>query len=332
MQTNTTRPVRLSIFVSILLMTAACSESAYDEAWGTDEIPSGKADGVLDSAPVLDFGEIGRGYVEGDQLDMFAIDLREGDVITTTLDVVNGDLAPHFTLYFGGNRYIASDKFERSDSSIEKSYTLAATGRYYLAVKPYRGAGAGRYAIRAECSGGPCNGEVLERYLTVGEQATCIESARVCSFAELPQWRGAVGASRARSIFEACLEEVTIEGASCTDACEGDAEDFCGDVISALPFYADANRACLSTLDECLDACRDAGANAEEAEEVWTSPESMCWSTGYNSNCDSYARSHSSCGGENQADSNAACHALCEATDGAWMDDLDTICTEACDE
>jgi hypothetical protein len=25
-------------------------------------------------------------------------------------------------------------------------------------------------------------------------------------------------------------------------------------------------------------------------------------------------------------------HALCEATDGAWNDDLDTMCTERCDD
>lgn len=326
------RLVRLSILVSLVIMTAACSETSYDETWGTDQIPSGKADSVLDNAPVLDFGEVGRGYVEGNQLDMFAIDLQEGDVITTTLDVVDGDLSPHFTLYFGGNRYISSDNFERSDSSIEKVYTLTATGRYYVAVKPYRGAGAGRYTIHAECSGGPCNGEVLNRHLTVGEQATCIESARVCSFMELPRWLGEVGRARARSIFEACLEEVTIEGASCTDACEGDAEDFCSDVIGGLPFYADANSDCLNTLDECLGACSDAGQDAEEGEDLWTTPESICWSNGFNGNCDSYARSHSSCGGEIAADSNEACHAFCEATDGAWIDDLDTLCTEACDE
>jgi hypothetical protein len=67
------------------------------------------------------------------------------------------------------------------------------------------------------------------------------------------------------------------------------------------------------------------------ADDFWTTPEAICWAMGFNGTCDGYARGHATCGGdEYTTDSPGECHAFCRATSGAWMDDLDTICTDEC--
>jgi hypothetical protein len=167
--------------------------------------------------------------------------------------------------------------------------------------------------------------------LTVEEQAECMTKARECSFAALPPWNGAVGAARARTIYQGCLDEVmtTSEGKSCKTACTGEeAKPVCDSVIEALPFYADASAACLAELDSCLETCHSIGGDI--LDELWESPEAICWENGFNGTCDGYARGHKKCGGTYADDTHAECDALCKSTDGAWMDDLDTICTEQC--
>jgi len=41
----------------------------------------------------------------------------------------------------------------------------------------------------------------------------------------------------------------------------------CDEVIGMLPFHADQSAACLAELDECMDACYDAGDGASGLDE-----------------------------------------------------------------
>jgi hypothetical protein len=101
-------------------------------------------------------------------------------------------------------------------------------------------------------------------------------------------------------------------------------------MIKSLPYYADASPECIAELTDCLGTCVDLGDGG--ADELTSTAASMCWETGFNGTCDGYARGHKKCpGGTYEDESSEQCHALCESTDGAWTDDLDLICVEACD-
>jgi hypothetical protein len=191
--------------VAIVSLFGCASDSSYDDDWGSDDVVTGKADGLLDGAEILDFGEVGTGYVEDQQMDVYAIDLRGGDQITATLRVTSGNLSPHFTLYYGGSTHVSSATFTRETKKITKTYAVDATGRYYVAIRAYQNLGAGNYAFAIACNGGPCAGQPVVRDLSVEETAECIGLARRCSFAALPQYNGYVGPSRARSIFQGCM-------------------------------------------------------------------------------------------------------------------------------
>ncbi len=325
-----TRPLVLATLATLLL--AGCGDDSYEPEWDDGVLADGKADGLLDSAQPLVFDETGTGTVGGQQMDVYRLDLRGGDKIRATMRVTSGDLSPHFTLYYGASNHVSSATFSRTSTRIVKTYELEGGGRYYLAVRAYQNRGAGRYSINFECTGGPCAGEPVVTDLTIGERAECIGNARVCSFAALPAYDGNVGPARARTIFESCLNEsMTSSGGACADACsDQDANDLCSDVIAALPYYADASPACMRVLTGCLVTCGD--GDHGEPDEFWMTAESVCWSTGFNGTCDGYARGHRACPGGSYAEgSNAQCHALCEATAGAWTDDLDLMCVEACD-
>ncbi len=324
---------RLARLALVAASLVACADSpSYDEQWGADDIITGKADGLLDGAEILDFGESGTGFVEDQQMDVYAIDLREGDQITATLNVTSGDLSPHFTLYYGGFTHISSQTFTRETKKIVKTYTIGTTGRFYVSVRAYQNVGAGHYAFDIACNGGPCAGQPYVRPLTFEQEAECIGAARRCSFAALPQYSGAVGAVRARQIFEGCLDAAKTyeEHAECDSACSGEGKDLCDAEIAALPFYADQSGACITALEECLDVCFDIGGGGD-AEDISDMPEYMCWELGFNGTCDTYSRGHVACGGTYDYDTREQCYAFCESTDGVWHDDLDTLCAEACD-
>lgn len=330
-------PLVRCALTSLLVAACAGDGASYDEGWGADEIPSGKADGLLDSAQKLEFGEVGTGYVEGEQMDVYAIDLRGADKITAVMTRTSGDLDPSFTLYYGGSAYIGSVSFTREGASITKTYELDFdySGRYYVAVRPYQNRGAGNYTISFSCTGGPCAGESVVRPLELDEKVECITKARTCSFAALPQWNGSVGAARARTIFQDCLAAALTddEGSSCAAACDEpeQAKPLCESIISALPFYADQDAACFQTLNWCLEDCEDYNPPSTwEDDELWERGLSICWDGGLNGTCDSYARGHATCGGTYEEGSVEQCHEYCESTFGAWNDDLDTICTEEC--
>ncbi len=328
------------LLVSLALTLPACADAAsdaYEEGWGTEDIPGGKADGILDSAPSLAFGGTGKGYVEDEQLDVFAMSLRLGDKFTLVEKVVDGDLSPHFTLYYGASTYVASKSWSRSGATLTKTYVAAESGLYFIGVKPYRGDGAGRYELRPTCTGGPCAGEPVIVPMTIDLRAQCIDAARTCAFDKLPAFDGAVGAVRARSVFQSCLTTVTGDdgeacGEACIDPADASAKDTCDAIVADLPFYADQDAACFKVVDDCLEECADAAHGDDaNAEEVWQTTIGICWDAGFNGTCDGYARDHAACGGDVAADSDEDCHNYCESTTGAWLDDLDTICTEACE-
>lgn len=328
--------LRACLFVVATSLAAACTSAPipYDDAWGAEDIPTGKADSLLDGAQVLAFDQVGTGFVDENQMDVYAIDLKGGDKITAIMKVTSGNLSPHFTLFFGGLSHVSSKTFDRATKKITKTYELTSTGRYFISVRAFQHQGEGNYEFSITCNGGPCAGEPVIRTLTVDEQAECITKARRCSFADLPRWNGFVGAARARSIFQGCLNaaQTTEDAVTCETACDevDDAKPLCESIIGSLPFYADASSACLAELDDCMAICHGAD-NGGSADELWTTAESICWETGFNGTCDTYARGHEDCGGTYADDTNAQCHALCEATDGAWIDDLDTICSDSCD-
>jgi hypothetical protein len=326
------RPARHRGWLPALVLVAACAGSdSYDEAWGQDELATGKADGLLDTAPVIVLDQVATGYVEGQQLDVYAIDLRGASTIKVTQTVTQGDLAPHFTLYLGGTFHVSSSNFQRSERVISKTYTLSSTGRHYLAVQPYRGEGTGRYSLVVTCTGGTCAGEDPgdDDDLTIARAEVCIRNARECAFTRLPRYGGAVGPARARALFEECLAEAPACQEACADVDGG--RELCDGIIADLPFFADQDSACLSALTYCLTECHDLGGDEPDPDELASSAEGVCWQYGLNGTCPSYARSLTTCGGANPPDSNAACHALCESTQGAWVDDLDLLCVEACD-
>jgi len=326
-----------ALTASLLLAStlfACASDDSYDDMWGSEEIVTGKADGLLDGAQILAFDEVGTGYVEKRQMDVFAIDLKGGDKITAVMNVTSGNLDPHFTLYDGPSIHVSSTTFTRATKKITKTYEIDSTGRHYIAVRAYQNQGAGKYSFKITCTGGPCAGQPVVRVLTIEEKAECIGAARTCSFAALPQYAGNVGPARARTVFEGCLDaaQTFADGVACDDACDGtEGTALCNSVISALPFYADQSGACITELEECMDTCFENGNDADADSELWETRLGICWEHGFNGNCDSYARGHAKCGGSYADDSNEECHALCESTDGAWMDDLDLICVEACD-
>ncbi|MBP6633309.1 MAG: hypothetical protein KBG28_14820 [Kofleriaceae bacterium] len=313
-----------------LVAAAACAGNEdYVDDWGQDTLAEGKADGLLDSAPVIALDQVATGYVEGQQLDVYAIDLRGASTIKVTQTVTQGDLAPHFTLYLGGTFHVSSSSFQRSARVISKTYALTSSGRHYLAVQPYRGEGKGRYSLVVTCTGGTCAGEGPDDGdLDVAGAEVCIRNARECAFSRLPRYGGAVGPARARGLFEECLAEAPRCADVCTDFDGG--RELCDGIIADLPFFADQDGACLGALAECLTECHDLGED-QVPDDLGTSAEGVCWQFGSNGTCPGYARSLTTCGGTIAPDGNAACHALCEATRGAWVDDLDLLCVEACD-
>lgn len=319
------------LLVTASLVLAACADSSYDDSWGADDLVGGKADSLLDAAQLIELGDVGTGSITSRQLDLYAIDLRGGDKITATMRVTSGDLEPHFTVYAGGYSYVGSSTFNRQGDAIVKTYTLEETGRHYIAVRAYQNQGTGSYRFEIACTGGPCNGEPVVTTLSEDDVAECIGKARVCSFAALPQYGGSVGPARARTIFEGCLGDAMtdLDGASCASACDGETRSLCDSMIAALPFYADVSAACLGELGECLEECTsfDPWGSEPNTDREW-----KCWESGFNGTCDGYARGHEACGGSEYAEGSVdECKALCQSTDGAWVDDLDVICDERCE-
>lgn len=317
--------------MAVAVATAGCaSESDYDETWTAFDIATGKADGLFDNAPLLSLGVVTKGSLAPRQLSVYALDLREGDKVTLVQNVTVGTLSPHFTLYSGLSA-VRSSSFQAAPKKLTKKYTAASTGRYYVGVSPYQGQGSGEFSLVATCNGGPCAGQVVVRELTAEERGLCIKDAFAKSRVALPSFGGVMGQAKARALLNKSLKESAALPVSCQNACEGDneAKALCDAIVADLPFFADQSAACVAELDTCLSDCGD---ESRDLDDSFGSTEiAVCYYAGFNGDCRSYARQTVECGGTLAADTEARCLAYCESTTGAWLDDLDLICKEACE-
>lgn len=329
------RPAAMAatLFLAACGVTEEPTDVTYDPTWGDSlQVSDGKAD-FLDLAPIIRFGEAETGEVDSRQLDAYKLELTRGDQIRVTKTVTTGDLSPDFSLFRSGVTSVRSSDFNVSPKSLVKTYTIDSTAKYLIAVRAFRNQGAGRYSIVVECTGGPCAGEFPEpddnEELDARTIGDCIDDARKCSLDALPRYNGAVGPVRARSVFDGCLEKTgTSDGLSCAKACESDDAKFvCDDIVSSLPFYADQTQACTAELESCMDDCADMDDGTPD--EVFFTNVSICFSNGFNGTCDRLVRQLPACGGS-LTDETAVCYESCRSISGAWMDDLDTICSDDC--
>ncbi len=312
-----------TVLLALCTTSVACDGVSTSEA--TDDFT--QKTGVAALAPEIAFGETVGGHVDKKQLDLFGMDLKEGDKIKLEASIVEGDAKPDVTLFWGGHSKISSDQFTADGSKLSKSYVIEDAGTYVFAVRAFKAQASGRYTLKVTCTGGPCKGEPFVKPLEPEDAGECITLTRECAFDKLPSFDGNVGPVRARSTFEGCLGTTMLaSGASCKTACDSEeGRRICDGVIDMLPFYADHLGACASELESCFDECSsDVGQGLEGG------PEDQCLLSGFNGTCDSYARGHKSCGGSYADGSAEQCHALCESTFGAWNDDLDDICDMQC--
>lgn len=323
---------------SLLLIFSACAEkNDYDPNWGSGDLPlgDGKAD-VIDLAPPITFDKKVEGSVDETELDLYKISLTRGDKITLRKDVTKGDLRPDVSLFTRSGSSIRSDDFDVTSKRLTKNYTIGSSGEFLVVVRAFRNEGAGSYEVLATCDGGPCAGEFPEPdpddEFELFEAIDCIDAARICALNELPRFNGAVGEKRSESIFNDCIEKTgTSLGTSCAPACDfsDDAADLCFDIKRSLPFYADQPAECTARVNECMDDCMDFGDF--DGDDFFSTTLGLCWSFGFNGNCDSLARSMPECGGD-VTNETAVCYEECLVMPGAFMDDMDVICEEECGE
>lgn len=327
---------KLWICMAAGISLIGCSDEGttdYDPGWGGDQfVPNGKAD-LVDVAEPIEYGASAEGEVDSSQLDLYRLDVTNGDEFKITMDVLDGDLAPDASLFRSSGGSIGSENYSVEPNKLTKNFLADSSGTLLLVARAFRNQGAGAYKIAIECTGGPCNGEFIEPDpddVDLGDALTCVQDAFDCAFADLPSYNGRVGETRAASIFNGCLaREATWEGVSCAGSCDADnqLQDICTSIIDTLPFYADQPAECLSTVDSCMDTCL--GDEYWDHDEPWDSPFAMCWTNGFNSSCSNFSRQMSACGGPVQNET-AVCYESCYASSGVFMDDLDVICEEEC--
>ena len=317
--------------------TVACGgeeATEYDPTWGEDQLVlDGKAD-LIDGAQIMQLGDTKSGSVTTTSMDLFKIDLTNGDKIRATMIRKDGDLAPDASMFHSFGSSVRSADFSVEPGKLVKDYVIDGSATYLVAARAFRNQGSGKYELTIECTGGPCAGQPLppdpDDELSVGDIESCIIDATNCALADLPRWNGAVAQTRASSIFNTCLESaIMFDGTSCAEVCDenDDAGDLCSSVIAELPFYADQSTECVEELTGCMDWCAD--NNFGDPDELWSSEFAMCWENGFNSTCNSYARQMTACGGPVQHET-AICYESCWASSGVWNDDLDVMCEEEC--
>jgi hypothetical protein len=325
---------------ALLLAATGCGADTYDPDWGSDALAGGKADGLADDAPELTLDEAPRrGDVGGARMELYRLSLQRTDRIRIEMEVTDGDLNPHMTLYRGLSTYVGSQSWERVGDVLRKVYEAEEHGTYFLAVRAYQGEGDGDYELRASCIDGPCAGNFPPPWseLELDDVERCVTQARRCAFAALPAHAGYVGSARATSIFETCLGSVSLEdGSSCASACDwegpqedrtyDDARPHCDYIVATLPFYADQSAACHSELDSCFSDCAYYSSWVYDREGFGDTSESTCFAEGLNGSCDRYARLTQACGGLAPDDGYAICEYRCRSVDGAFTDDIQDIC------
>lgn len=311
---------------STSLVAALIAACAGEEVTASSEAAYSRGDGVFGQAPMLKAGETKKGTINNQQIDVWGVDLKQGDQITIVESITQGTLTPDFGLFAGGHTYLESASHDAKPKKLTKNYVAQQGGKHYIGVAAYQGKGAGNYSIKFTCTGGPCAGQPFVASLEAEEANLCIQKTRECAVGKArPAGGGAVGIAAARAAWTACAAEVmTTNGKACATACDGDNASLCTHATKAVQFFAAKPAACTAVFESCMSECTEMGQGAEDSERV-------CLDEGFNSTCVAYAKANTECGGANKTDSNEDCHALCESTDGAWNDDLDMMCEERCD-
>jgi len=310
------------------VVLGACAGQENSAPNGTSEADYTRQGGVLGQAPKLEFNVQQGGTIKQGHIDVFAIELREGDKITVVETISRGTLTPDFGLFAGGHSHVASQSHEALPKKLTKNYVATTGGKHFLGIAAYEGRGTGDYKVKVTCTGGPCAGQAFVRPLEESQKNECIQKARECALVKARPASGSGNASIAsvRAAWASCLADTMLAGGeSCKPACdEGDAQTTCKGIIQAVKYFASKPATCTAALNDCMSQCVDAGDHSDISEQI-------CMLDGFNGTCDGYARANAACGGSEQPGSNEECHSLCRATSGAWMDDLDVICEESCD-
>jgi hypothetical protein len=293
---------------------------------------------------MVKIGDEVKGFVDQNQIDLFGIDLDKGDRVQLTMNVTDGDLKPQLTMYLNASEHIKSDNYTAEGQLLTKVYSIAEKSRYYLVARAYQGSGSGHYSLKLECLEGPCHGDVMPPDpLDLFTTSDCIKRIRECAFSQLST--ELTKQESAKAIWDQCVASttavsyITDEFVSCKNACSEHqvATDLCNSIVNLIPFYAEKGKECADAFTYCVDLCYEAEGDSgimEEGvfeEEFPNCTENICTFAGFNGNCDNYARNYSLCGGtEYEEETKEECYAFCEATTGAWIDDLDTLCDDRC--
>jgi hypothetical protein len=321
----TARTLLIAVLASSTVGAVVAACAAQDET-ATSEAAYTRNGGVLGQAPTIKFAETKKGTINNGQIDVWGIDLREGDQITIVENISRGTLTPDFGLFAGGYSYIASTSHDAQPKKLTKNYVANTGGKHYIGIAAYQGQGSGNYNIKITCTGGPCAGQPFVAPLDVGQKNSCIQKTRECALTKArPSGGGSVTLAAARTAWSTCLAELmTDDGKACTSACEGESASTCTHATNAVQYFAGKSLACEGVFKSCMEECIDYGDNSDDSEMV-------CLEVGFNGTCDGYAKLRTECGGSVQPDSNEDCHELCHTTNGAWNDDLDDMCQRQCD-
>ena len=92
----------IGCLVAAATLTACSSdegETSYDPTWGEDQlVVDGKAD-LLNVAQDLEIGDTVSGTVTTTSMDLYRIELTNGDKIRATMTRVDGDLSPDASMF-----------------------------------------------------------------------------------------------------------------------------------------------------------------------------------------------------------------------------------------
>jgi hypothetical protein len=322
-----------SALIALITAGVAVACAAQDSATGTSEADYTRSGGVLGQAPALKFGETKKGTINNSQIDVWAIEVSEGDKFTVVESITRGTLTPDFGVFAGGYSHLASASHDAQPKKLTKSYVATSGGKHFIGIAAYQNRGTGNYNIKVTCTGGPCAGEPFVAPLEPEHVNQCIRKTRECALAKArPAAGGFVSIAKARAAWSECAGQVMADdGKACTTACDGDSEFTCKAGVEAVKYFAGKPVACETVFKGCMEECTDSGGNGGWGGDSSTESESVCLDIGFNGTCPGYAKQRTECGGSVVLDSNEDCHALCHTTSGAWIDDLDVICEESCD-
>ncbi|MFK7989249.1 MAG: PPC domain-containing protein [Sandaracinaceae bacterium] len=327
---------QLLLAVSVVALGACAAEDPVDfdptaEPEVGSAVSQAKADGAF-GAQDINLGDSFDGETAGNAVALYAFFASSGDQIQIQVTRASGDLRPSAYLYEGVETSVRPTDYDASSSQVELNYTLSATGTYYIAVKAYRGEGAGEFEAVLSCTGGPCAGGSSLTGLARADQ--CLTRAADCALRELPSYDGRVGATTAENLLNSCLAEA---GSDCVDACDAHEHlrQACDVIVGELPTLADTNRGCLVGLSYCLDICNEVSPFGYGDEDYLITP--TCWAghqgdvSSATGHCLEYAADLTDCGGsEYEGDTLIGCEALCAATDGAWDEGPWDGCLDEC--